>query len=279
VRRALRLLGVALHLAWGYAACTLLYPVIRPPVRRALRRAWARGVFGILGVRLDAAPLAIPPGSLVVANHVSWLDALAIQALLPACVVAKSDTLGWPLLGTMLARNDTLFVERRATRRLLAVNAGIRARLARGERVVVFPEGTTTDGGTLLAFRPALFEPAAVDGFPVHALALAYRDAAGRPGRAAAYIGRMSLWQSLCEIADCRGLALAVSPCGPVAASGCRRELAARARASVYRRLCGSENFIGSRAASGVDGSGSPAGWMPSSAVPTWESSADVSRT
>jgi 1-acyl-sn-glycerol-3-phosphate acyltransferase len=279
VTRTLRLIGVALHLAWGYAACALLYPVIRPPARRALCRAWARGVLGILGVRLDAAPLDIPPGSLVVANHVSWLDALAVHALLPASVVAKADTRDWPLLGTMLARNGTIFVERRPTRRLLAVIADIRARLARGERVVVFPEGTTTDGGTLLAFHSALFAPAAAPGFAVHTLALAYRDKAGQPTRVAAYIDRMSLWQSLRAIAAFSGLRLRVTPGEPVRPSDRRRELAARARASVYRRLCGSETMGGRHAASGADGSGSPAGWMPPRAVSAWPISAEVSRT
>jgi len=233
VTRALRLLGVALHLAWGYAACRLLYPLICPTARRALRRAWARGVFGILGVRLDAALIDVPPGSLVVSNHVSWLDAVAMHALLPASVVAKADTLGWPLLGTMLARNETIFVERRATRRLLAVNADIAARLARGERVVVFPEGTTTDGATLLAFRPALFQPAVEGGHTVHALALRYRDRDGGRSRAAAYIDQMSLWQSLCRIAGSNGIVLEVHACGARRAPPLRRAAARNAHAAI----------------------------------------------
>ena len=277
--RTLRLLGVALHLAWGYAACVLLYPLLRAPARRRLCRLWARAVLRALGVRLISPPHKIPGGSLVVANHVSWLDALALHALLPAAVVAKADTRGWPVLGTLLARNDTIFVERRPTRRLLAVNAEIAARLARGERVALFPEGTTTDGGTVLDFRPALFEPAARGGHPVHALALRYVDRRGARSGVAAYIGQMSLWHSLCAIAGHDGLALDVRACGVQPARGTRHELAAAARASVYRSVCGSARLADAQASAGSTGSGSPAGWTPSSAAPVWESSAEVSRT
>jgi 1-acyl-sn-glycerol-3-phosphate acyltransferase len=241
VTRALRLLGVALHLAWGYAACTLLYPVIRRPARRALCRVWARGVFAILGVRLDAAPIDVPAGSLVVANHVSWLDALAVHALLPASVVAKADTLGWPLLGTMLERNDTIFVERRPTRRLLAVNADIAARLARGERVVVFPEGTTTDGASLLDFRPALFQPAVEGSHAVLAIGLRYRDRAGGRSQAAAYVDQMSLWESLCRIAAADGLSLEVRACSVQRSPARRRDAAHAARAAVAAEIHASE--------------------------------------
>ncbi|HEX5093738.1 MAG TPA: lysophospholipid acyltransferase family protein [Burkholderiales bacterium] len=235
--RALRVLGVALHIAWGFGACVLLYPVLRPRARLALRQLWARGVFRILGVRLRAEPLDIPPGSLVVANHVSWLDALAMHALLPVSVVAKADTLAWPLLGRMLARNETIFVERRATRRLLAVNAEIGARLSRGERVVVFPEGTTTDGGPPLAFRPALFQPAVDGRRVVHALALRYCDRDGRRSPVAAYIEQMSLWESLVRIAAADGIRLEVRACGVQRSPARRRDAARGARAAIDARL------------------------------------------
>lgn len=214
MRRALRLLAVALHLGAGYAACVLAYPLLPQAARAALRRAWARALLRILGVQLRASALAVAPGSLVVANHVSWLDAVALHALLADAVVAKSETRRWPVLGTLLARNETLFVERRPARSLLAVNADIATRLARGERVALFPEGTTTDGTGVLAFRPALFQPAVAGGHPVHALALDYRDAAGERSRAAAYIEQISLWQSLCAIAARGGLTLEVRCCG-----------------------------------------------------------------
>ena len=276
--RALRLLGVALHLAWGYGACVLVYPVLRPAGRGCLRRLWACAVLRALGIDLSAPALDVRRGSLVVANHVSWLDALALHALLPVSMVAKADTRDWPVLGTLLARNETIFVERRPSRRLLAVNAGIAARLARGECVALFPEGTTTGGGTVLGFRPALFEPAVRGGHPVHALALRYVDRRGERSWRAAYVEQMSLWQSLWAIAGHDGLSLEVRACGSMRPAS-RRDAAAAAQAAVYSSVCGSVRPASGPASAGSTGSGSPAGWTPSSAAPAWESSAEVSRT
>lgn len=279
MRGALRLLRVAVHLAAGCATSAWLYPLLPRAARRAVRQAWARDLLRILNVRLRVQSPPPAAGRLLVANHVSWLDAVALNALRPGAIVAKAETRRWPLLGAMLAANETLFVERRPARSLLAVNAEIAARLARGELVAVFPEGTTTGGDTVRPFRPALFEPAARGAHPVQALALRYRDAAGRPCREAAYVDQMSLWQSLRAIAALPGVTLEVQACGAPQISAGRRDAARRAHAAVQRSVCGNESFAGAQAFDGATGSGSAAGWLPSSAVPTWASSAEVSRT
>jgi len=277
--RALRLLRVGLHLAAGCALSEWLYPLLKARARRALRRAWAGDLLRILGVRIDHGGLRVAPGSLIVANHVSWLDAVALHAVVPLAVVAKAEARRWPILGRMLASNDTLFVERRPCRNLLRVNENIAARLARGESVAVFPEGTTTDGAQVLAFRPALFQPAVKAGHPVYALALAYLDGAGRRCAAAAYINDMSLWQSLCTIAALPALCLEIRPCGVVPTAGRDRRGAAHvARAAVQSGIWGS-SLSARQAAPGFAGSGSAAGWLPASTDPTWASSAEVSRT
>ena len=277
--RALRLLRVGLHLAAGCALSEWLYPLLDAKARRAMRRAWARGLLCMLGVRLDHHGLHVVPGSLIVANHVSWLDAVALHAVLPLAIVAKAEARRWPVLGRLLARNDTLFVERRPCRNLLRVNQSIAARLAGGESVAVFPEGTTSDGAQVLAFRPALFQPAVQAGHPVHALALAYLDGAGSRCTAAAYINDMSLWQSLCKIAALPALRLEIRPCGVVPTAGRdRRGTAYLAHAAVQSGMWGS-SLPARQAAPGFAGSGSAAGWLPANTEPTWASSVEVSRT
>jgi 1-acyl-sn-glycerol-3-phosphate acyltransferase len=278
VRRTLRLARVALHLMAGCATSAWLYPLLPRAARRAVRRAWARDLLRILNVRLCVQSPPPAPGRLLVANHVSWLDAVALNALRPSAIVAKSETRRWPLLGGMLARNETLFVERRPARSLLAVNTDIAARLARGEVVIVFPEGTTTGGETVLPFRPALFEPAVRGAHPVQALALRYRDPDGRPCRDAAYIEQMSLWQSLRAIAALPGMTLEVLACGAPQIGAARRDAARCAHAAIQRHVRGSEGFAGAHASDGATASGSAAGWTPASAMPTWASSAEVSR-
>jgi 1-acyl-sn-glycerol-3-phosphate acyltransferase len=215
----------------------------------------------------------------VVANHVSWLDAVALHAALPVAIVAKAEARRWPLLGRLLERNETLFVERRPSRDLLRVNREIAARLARGESVAVFPEGTTSDGARVLPFRSALFEPAVAGGHTVHALALVYRDGDGQRCAAAAYIDDMSLWQSLWRIAALKGLCIELRCCGKRADGGLRRrEAAALARAEVQRHACGSA-LPTRQEESAREGSGSAAGSRPSSTAPTWASITEVSRT
>lgn len=277
--RGLRLLRVGLHLASGCALSEWLYPLLRPQARQAVRSAWARDLLGMLGVRLQADSLPIAPGSLVVANHVSWLDAVALQALLPTAIVAKAEARRWPLIGRMMARNETLFVERRACRALLQVNADISNRLARGESVALFPEGTTTDGAQLLPFRPALFQPAVAGGHPVRALALAYRDGAGKRCIEAAYLGDMNLWQSLCMIAALPSLTLEIRCCGAIPTHGLRRRDAAQAARAAVQSGGWGNSLPARQETHGLPGSGSAAGWRPSSTGPTWASSAEVSRT
>lgn len=231
-------------------------------------------------MRLQTDRLAIAPGSLVVANHVSWLDAVVLQALLDATFVAKAEARRWPLLGWALARNDTLFIERRPCRALLRLNEDVALRLARGEVVAAFPEGTSTEGAGVLAFKPALFQPAVACGHPVQAIALAYRNSDGSPCAAAAFVGDMTLWQSLRAIAALPALAAEVRDCGRIDTAGLDRKQAARlAHASVQSRVREIGSLPARQEAPGSCGSGSPEGWTPSSAGPTWASSAEVSRT
>ena len=266
MKRALRLAQVGLHLA-----ALLLRP---------RGRDWARGLLGILDVRLDADALAIAPGSLVVANHVSWLDAVVLRALLDATFVAKVEVRRWPLLGSLLERNGTLFIERRACRDLLRTNAEVAALLARGASVAAFPESTSTDGTGVLPFKPALFEPAVRGRHPVRALALRYRDGDGRRCAAAAFVGDTTLWQSLWAVAAVRGLVVEVQDRGEVTAAD-RKQAARLAHAAVQSSVCGSASLPARQEAPALSGSGSgsPAGWSPSSAGPTWASSTEVSRT
>ncbi len=195
---------MALHLVFG--ATLMMLPISYVGRQPGWRRRWSAGLLRALGVRLEAPPVEVEPGTLVVANHVSWLDALVLDAICPAKFVAKDELRRWPLLGRLLAREGTIFLRRGFNRRLPELVGDLHARLARGETIACFPEGTTSDGRRLLPFRAALFESAARGGTPVAAFALHYRDGAGRYSDAAAFIGEQSLLESLVAIALADGL-------------------------------------------------------------------------
>jgi 1-acyl-sn-glycerol-3-phosphate acyltransferase len=154
--------------------------------RARVQQGWARGMCRIVGVRV-AVEGPRPRGScLLVSNHLSYVDVLVLASLFPCAFVAKAQIARWPVVGFLARAMGTLFVEREQKRSLGPLNARLSARLARGEALVLFPEGTSTAGEGVLPFRPALLEPAASLGLAVRHAALRYTTAPGdRPAREA----------------------------------------------------------------------------------------------
>ncbi|HUC86374.1 MAG TPA: lysophospholipid acyltransferase family protein [Candidatus Acidoferrales bacterium] len=103
----------------------------------------------------------IPRSGLLFCNHLSYLDILAISAVTPAVFVSKADVRRWPLFGWFAVISGTVFVDRTRRHQVGRVNQEIEAALADGALVVVFPEGTSSNGETILPFRTSLLEPAA----------------------------------------------------------------------------------------------------------------------
>ncbi len=148
--------------------------------RRACR--WSRWGVRILGLRADHE--APPPRGglprLVVANHTSWIDPLLFAARAPALFVTSMEVSGDALLGRVCAAAGCLFVDRR--RHSGARDARDRiAQALSSIDVVVFPEATSSDGSSVLPFKPAAFAAACADGRIVHPVAIAHRSWDDRP--------------------------------------------------------------------------------------------------
>jgi 1-acyl-sn-glycerol-3-phosphate acyltransferase len=230
----LRLLGMGAHLAGGLATAALVFPLAPSSVRRALAQRWARLMVRALGARLCVEGPAPAPGALLVANHVSWLDILAIASCTPAIFVAKSEVRDWPAIGWLAARAQALFLKRSSGRSLLRVKNRIAALLLEGRNVAIFPEGTTSDGSGVLAFRSGLLQ-AAVDGVrPVQPVAIAYYGDDGNPTVDAAFIDGMSLWQSIGAICRSGRITVRLAFAAPLAPAGrTRKALACEARDTI----------------------------------------------
>ncbi|WP_298955411.1 lysophospholipid acyltransferase family protein [uncultured Methylobacterium sp.] len=112
----------------------------------------------LFGVRVTVlgTPPAAGEAALVLANHVSWLDIPVLGALRPLSFVAKSEIAGWPVIGHLAKLQRTVFIDRARRRHTATVNAEMSRRLAAGDAVVLFAEGTTGDGNRLLPFRTSL---------------------------------------------------------------------------------------------------------------------------
>jgi 1-acyl-sn-glycerol-3-phosphate acyltransferase len=156
-------------------------------------------VLRILGVavRVEGDPPAPDTGAVIAANHVSWLDIFAVQAVHPTRFVAKSEIRDWPVAGWIAEHAGTLFIRRSLRRDTARINELVHTALAQGDCVGIFPEGTTTEGDTLLKFHSSLFEPTVANAARVHPCAIRYQHADGSPCRAIAYVGELSFMQSL----------------------------------------------------------------------------------
>jgi 1-acyl-sn-glycerol-3-phosphate acyltransferase len=174
-------------------------------------------------------------GVLVVANHLSWLDILALGAVQPMRMVAKREIRDWPLVGAVAARAGTLFVDRAGLRALPSVVAEAATALRAGAAVGLFPEGTTWCGAATGVFRRAGFQAALDAGVPVRPVALGMRLADGSRTGVGAFIGEDTLVDSLLRVARLPELVLEVTvlpPLLPVPGLD-RRELARRAELAI----------------------------------------------
>jgi len=229
---------------------TTLLAGVRPLIgaRRCglvLRRLF-RAVLRVIGVRLvhlgedrfdlgDQAGAGRPTGVLVVANHLSWLDILALGAVAPLRMVAKREIRGWPVIGGLAAGVGTLFVDRAGLRSLPSVVAEAAEALREGGVVGLFPEGTTWCGAASGVFRRAGFQAALDAGVAVRPVAQRMRLADGTTTAVGAFIGEDTLLDSLLRVVRLPELVLEVEVLPALLPSPGvdRRELARRAELAV----------------------------------------------
>ena len=233
--RATRWTRLGLHLLQGVLTIAAVYPFTGRDTHQALRRRWSLGLLRVLGMRLEHRGEAVAPGCMLVANHVSWVDIFAINALAPAAFVSKAEVRAWPVIGWLAAKNDTIFLRRGSRGHARIINEETAALLDAGCNVAIFPEGTTTDGAALLHFHAALLQPAIACGHPVQPLALQYRTPDDRFSRAPAYDGELSLGECIANIIAAPRTVARITVAAPITtADGAdRRALATRTRAEI----------------------------------------------
>ncbi len=228
VRVAARLTGLVAVLLAAVVGVPLL------PARRRERwlRACSRAALRAAGVELRVTGGTRPGPALVVANHVSWIDVLALHAVAPVRMLAKREVRGWPVIGGLAQRTGAVFVDRASLRALPATVAATADALRGGATVGAFPEGTTWCGAAAGPFRRAAFQAAIDAGADVRPVAIMFRLVDGTPARAAAFVGSQSLLESLLRIVALPGLRCEVTVL-PAVRGRDRRELAARAAAAI----------------------------------------------
>ena len=239
LRGSWRLARTLVHVGHGMALVALRWRWLDDSGRQARIAWWAGKMLRMLGIALDAQGGYRPGACMLVANHVSWLDILAIHAVCPqARFVAKADVRRWPLLGWLIGAVGTLFIERERKRDALRVVHQVAQALRDGQTVGVFPEGTTGDGRTLLPFHANLLQAAIATGTPVQAVGLHYGEPGHAVSPAVAWVGAATLLHSVWAIACARGVVVRVVALPPVGTRQAdRRALAAHLRQLVAQAL------------------------------------------
>lgn len=188
--RIIRLIRLLFHVTSGLLQ-SIVYPYFPLHIQRNMMQRWASGLLSIFAIRLcrqGRLPTLEMPRVLFAANHVSWLDVCVLMAACPTRFVAKAEISRWPVLGLLSRNAGTLFIERAKRSDTLRINQQISDILDKGERVTIFPEGTTTDGMQINHFHASLLQSAITADALLYPVAIRYRDNAGNICKDAAYI-------------------------------------------------------------------------------------------
>lgn len=230
LRASFRIARVGLHLCSGALIVLCIFPLLRLRWRQRIQQRWARQLLGILGLHLERDFPALPERALIVCNHISWLDIFVIGALMPCGFVCKDEVKSWPLIGWLVSNTGNVFIQRgshSAASRTLHI---IGEHLQRDERVVFFPEGTTTDGTKLLPFTTALFEAANVGDSLLVPMSLRYLEADGSRSAAPAYDGDITFMECMFAVASTPRIKVDLRVLHPLTPGLSRREYAERSR-------------------------------------------------
>lgn len=241
----LRLIAGASAVLAGVVLSPLAIP-LGPRGRARLVGMWCRTVIRAFGVRIritGPVPASAPgtgqhpaAGTLVVPNHISWLDIPLVAAVLPGRMLAKREVRQWPVLGPLAGFGGTVFVDRDRLRALPGVVRVMAEALRSGARVIVFPEGSTWCGREKGRFRHAAFQAAIDAGATVQPVRITYG-----PVGAAAFVGDDPLATSLWRVATAAGLTAEITllPPIPAGAHPDRRSLARAAQRAVAGTTAG----------------------------------------
>ena len=187
LRAAVRLVAIAALTAalWAVWLAGAVALAASRDARRRWRyrsmRAWARGITRIACIEVAVEGRVPRPPYLLVANHLSYVDIIVLSSLVDGCYVSRGDVASWPVVGLLCRSMRVIFVDRSRRADVQRVSRLMEERLAEGEGVIFFPEGTSSAGDRVGAFKPSLFDCAVRSRAPVHYAALGYETGPADP--------------------------------------------------------------------------------------------------
>jgi 1-acyl-sn-glycerol-3-phosphate acyltransferase len=227
-----------LHLFWALLLAAFRLPWLSDDDRRKLIQRWCVQVLPMLRVQVAVSGALPSQTVMLVANHISWVDAWAINSLHPVRFVAKSEVRSYPIIGWLCKQCGVVFIrrgQRRDTARVSSEGANV---LKKGDCLCVFPEGTTTEGTYILPFKSSLLQAAVDTKVDIVPVALRYLSPDGSVNTDVAFIGDMNLWQSLGIILAQPEIRAEIAFLEPLSTQDRdRQSLAKAAHAQIVKRL------------------------------------------
>lgn len=217
----------------------VLFHILKVPMRRSLPIFFHTILMHVLlGIRVEKrGEICRDRPVMFLSNHMSYIDILGIGSLVPASFIAKAEVATWPLIGLLANLQDTVFVERRASKAAEQTRV-LRKALGENKNLVLFPEGTSTDGTQVAHFKSSLMQVLWESDKPiwVQPISLACTGTHGQERRYP-WIGAMTLPPHLWALVQSRGLKLCVTFHPPVLANAFqgRKELALYAKEQVAK--------------------------------------------
>jgi lyso-ornithine lipid O-acyltransferase len=239
--RLLRLMAVLAMGTLLAAGLSLLERLVRHDLlatRQRLSQWFLARLAGVLPLRLRVTGELPREPMLWVSNHVSWADIPLLGALAPLSFLSKAEVRGWPLAGWLAHKAGTLFIRRGAGDSGL-LSQQLARHLRRGRHLLIFPEGTTTDGLQVRTFHGRLLSSAIDSGVALQPLAIRYRRD-GAPCTIAPFIGDDDMLSHLLRLLGSEVAEVEIQLLTPIASHGLNRnELARRAQTAVSAALSG----------------------------------------
>ena len=218
MRGAFKLVAFVLWTLQCYLLLAVAIPLLNllrlPGTRWApsILRTWGRWAAWIMGMRMEVQGQPPRAPFLLVSNHLSYVDVVVLAAQLGGVFVARGDAARWPVAGAMCRAADTIFVDRDSQHGVGRALLRMEETLRQGRGVVLFPEGTSSVGETVLPFRPSLLAAAARTGLPVFHASITYVAAPGGPSPAntVCWWGDMTLGRHLVQLFRLPGFSVKV---------------------------------------------------------------------
>ncbi len=230
VRRIYRFAAVLLRGRAEFVRLQRLGPVPAATQVRLLQ-GWCSGSLAALDIQVTVEGKA-PTSGLLASNHLSYLDILVYSSALPCAFVSKAEVGRWPFFGQFAKDGGTIFVQREDRAGLRSANQQVIEYLRSGIAVVLFPEGTTTDGSHILRFHSSMLQPAIGAGVSVTPCAVSY-EVSDRDEREVAWWGDMTLAPHFLKLIGKRTIRARVAFGDPMMTISDRKALGDRAREEV----------------------------------------------